>query len=70
MGNDKVGIQETLNYLSKNMQVKELGYPTKYVGLEIEKDDGSPKIHQESHLRKTAKDEFRQEVKTPLAQTP
>jgi transposase InsO family protein len=55
-GNDTEGIKSTLNHLESKFQIRNLGFPSKFVGLQIEKlPDNSLFIHQYDYLKKIAK---------------
>ena len=73
MGNDTNGIQETLQYLNTCMEIKNLGFPSRFVGLVIERlPDNSLKLTQEKYIRKIAETyrlDTAHPVSTPLVQT-
>lgn len=52
-GNDIDGISETIRFLENNFQIRKLGFPSKFVGLQIERiPDHGLHIHLENYVNK------------------
>lgn len=55
-GSDVLGIQNTLHELKKHLDLKILGFPTRFVGIQIDRlPDGSIHLHQNNYIQRIVK---------------
>lgn len=66
-GNDPIGIQNTCNSLKNRFEIKDLGKPQKFLGLQLDWSDNDKKLllHQSNYIDELIK-LFRLECETPV----